>query len=144
MKDLIVEQITITFVKALKKFAKKDKLENEDVSLLLSLREIEAVDEENNDADVKVLEYRVCHNHKVAYETKLQDIMGLTLTLTGIGSLVQAHIHAIIEQFEKDYKSDNIEVCVCLDRENDDSVSYFLFSNGVLAKEFLLVNVLKI
>jgi hypothetical protein len=143
MKELIVEQIKITFTKAIKKFAKKDKVEAEDVSILFKLEPLDAVDMDNVKADVKVLEAYVCHNHNVSYKTKLQDIMGLTLTLSGIGSLVQAHIHTIIESFAEKHEG-NIELCVYLQRDDEDDVSYFVYSNGSFISQFSLIDVLKI
>jgi len=144
MKELIVEQVKITFSKAIKKFAKKSNLEQEDVSILMKLTKIEAVDDKNQEADVRILNAYVCHNHKVEYATKLQNIMGMTLTLSGIGSLVQAHIHTIIEEFENEYNSKEIELCVYLDRDNDEDVVYFVYSEGELKRQFLLLDVLKI
>jgi hypothetical protein len=143
MQELIAEQVKNTFSKAIKKFTKKSELEVTDVSILLNLNNIEAYDDENNKVDVRVLCSFVCHNHKIAYETKLQDIMGLTLTLTGIGSLVQAHIHSIIESFEKEYES-SVELSVYVDREDEDEVMYFVYANGELKKQFMLLDVLKV
>lgn len=143
MKELIVEQIKITFTKAIKKFAKKDKIDSEDVSILFKLERIDAVDMDNVAADVKILEAYVCHNHVKTYKTKLQDIMGLTLTLSGIGGLVQAHIHTIIESFAEKHEG-TIELSVYLDRDDDDDVSYFVYSNGSFITQFLLLDVLKI
>lgn len=144
MKELVVEQVKITFCKAIKKFAKKSKIDKEDVSILLKLSKIDAVDERNEAADVRVLTPYVCHQHKVAYETEIKDIMGFTLTMSGIGGLVQAYIHTIIESFENEYKSEEIEITVYLDRADDEEVVYFVYVDGELKKQFLLIDVLKI
>jgi hypothetical protein len=144
MRELIAEQVKVTFSKAIRKFKKKADLEDGHLSILLKLNDLDAVDESNNKAYVKVLSSYVCHNHKLAHEVKLSDIMGMTLTLSGIGSLVQAHIHTILEQFENEYSTNDVEVSVYSDMDDDDAVVYYVYANGELKKQFELLDVLKI
>jgi hypothetical protein len=50
----------------------------------------------------------------------------------------------MIENFEIELKSNNCEVCVYLDREDDNEVMYFLYKDGVLVRKFELLEVLKL
>jgi hypothetical protein len=57
---------------------------------------------------------------------------------------VPPQIKKIIENFESELQSKNVEVCVYLDREDDNEVRYFLYNDGAFLKEFLLQDVLKL
>ena len=50
----------------------------------------------------------------------------------------------IIENFETETGSKDIEVGVYLDRNDSEEVDYFLFNNGQLVKKFELEQVLKL
>jgi len=57
---------------------------------------------------------------------------------------VPPQIKKIIENFQSELQSKNVEVCVYLDRKDDNEVLYFLYNDGALLKDFLLQDVLKL
>ena len=135
MEDFIVNETKKIFNKAIKKFSKNDKVEQEEVSILLYLKE---EDEES------VTGFKVCHHHQPVRDTKMMEILGVLIDLKGYSLLVPPQIKKIIENFQSELQSKNVEVCVYLDREDDNEVRYFLYNDGAFMKELLLQDVLKL
>ena len=135
MEEFIINETKKIFSKAIKRFSKDDKVEQEEVSILLYLKE---EDGERQTA------YKVCHHHLPVRDSRIMEILGVRIDLKGYSLLVPPQIKKIIENFETELKSTSIEVCVYLDREDDDEVRYFLYNDGAFLKEFLLQDVLKL
>lgn len=135
MEEFIINETKKIFSKAIKRFSKDDKVEQEEVSILLYLKEEE---------DERKTAYKVCHHHIPVRDSKIMEILGVRIDLKGYSLLVPPQIKKIIENFETELKSTSIEVCVYLDREDDDEVRYFLYNDGAFVKEFLLQDVLKL
>lgn len=135
MEEFIIDETKKIFNKAIKRFGKKDKVEQEEVSILLYLKE--------EDGE-RVTGYKVCHHHQPVRETKMMEILGVLIDLKGYSLLVPPQIKKIIENFQSELQSKNVEVCVYLDREEDSEVRYFLYNDGAFLKEFLLQDVLKL
>lgn len=135
MEDFIISETTKTFNKAIKRFGKNEKINPMDVSLLLYLKD--------EDDDRKV-GYKICHYHQPQSDTTIMEILGVMIDFKRFSIIVPPQIRKIIENFEADYQSKNIEVCVYLDREEDDEVIYFLYNDGALVKKFALQDVLKL
>lgn len=136
MEDFIISETTKIFSKAIKRFAKKDKVDQSEVSILLGLQ-----DEGEGE---QTLTYKVCHHHQPVRETKIMEILGVLIDLKAYSMLVPPQIKKILENFQIELNSKNIEVCVYLHREEDDDVIYFLFNDGQLVKKFELADVLKL
>lgn len=134
MQDFIVNETTKIFNKAIKRFGKEDKVCLEEVSILLYLKE---------DGEDRETGYKVCHYHQPVRETKIMEILGVRIDLKGYSIIVPPQIKKILENFETELGSKNVEVCVYLSREEDSEVRYFLYNDGAFVKEFLLENVLK-
>lgn len=132
MKDAIIAQVMLVFQKAIKKFAKKDAIEAEKVSLLLRLNA------------EKELEIYVSHNHIVVRQVEPKEVMGMTLWLSGLGGMIIEHIKQIIHNFREELKVVDVDICVYLERENDESVDFFLFAKSEYVKQFYLSEVLTI
>jgi hypothetical protein len=63
--------------------------------------------------------------------------------MKGYTVLVPPQIKKIIENLEARMSSNNIEVCVYLDREDEDEVRYFVYQDGKYIKEISLLELIK-
>lgn len=133
MQEFIVSETNKIFNKAIKKFAKKDKIEPNDVSFLLSL----------DDSEDRQVIYDVCHNYMVVNSVGIMDVLGVLIDLKGYSMLVPPQIKKILENFETEHKSKEIKVGVFLQRDDDEEILYFLFNKGQLVKQFSLSDVLQ-
>lgn len=136
MQDFIVSETNKIFNKAIKRFAKKDKIEVNKVSILLDL----VGDEE------RVVQYRVCHNYQPVKSVTIMEVLGVLIDLKGYSMLVPPQIKKILENFELEKNSKDIEVGVFINPEDEDEeeIVYFLFNNGKLEGKFELSDVLKL
>ena len=134
MQEFIVSETNKIFNKAIQKFAKQAGLEENQVSILLSLSK----DEE------KSVEYTICHDFQPIKKVKIMDILGVKIDLRGYSILVPPQIKKILEGFEAEQKSSEIEVGVYIKPEEDDEIVYFLFKEGNMVRKFELTDVLKI
>lgn len=135
MEEFIINETKKIFAKAIKRFAKKDGIEQENVSILLYLKDGD---------EGKEVGYKICHNHLPQRESRIMEILGVLIDIKGYSMLVPPQIKKIIENFEIELGTADVEVCVYLDREDDDEVRYFLYNNGAFVKEFYLADVLKL
>lgn len=135
MEEFIISETTKIFSKAIKRFGKNDKVDPQDVSILMCL------EEQGDDTN---LVFKICHNYQVVKETTMMGILGVLIDLKGYSLLVPPQIKKILENFQQELNSKKVEVCVYLHREEDDEVIYFLFNEGQLVKQFLLQDVLKL
>ncbi len=142
MQEFIVSETNKIFSKAIKKYAKKDGIEEEKVSLLLHLFDEGEIGE--NGEVVRSVGYKICHNYAPVFSVSIMDVLGVKIDLRGYSFLVPPQIKKIIEGFEAELSSSDVEVCVFLNREEPDEVNYFLFSNGQFVKKFELEEVLNL
>jgi hypothetical protein len=136
MEEFIIGETTKIFSKAIKRYAKVDFQNELDVSILLSL--------ENNEEGERSVVYQICYHHQPVKKIKIMDVLCVLIDLKGYSLLIPPHIKKIIENFEIELKSNNCEVCVYLDREDDNEVMYFLYKDGSLVRKFELHEVLKL
>lgn len=135
MQEFIVSETNKIFKKAIKNFAKKEKVDESEVSILLTLSR-----DENKD----VL-YKICVHHTPKYQVNIMEILGVRIDLKGYSVLVPPQIKKILEGFEQQKNSEEIDVCVYISRDEDaDDIWYYLFDEGRLVSQFALKNVLKI
>lgn len=132
MLEALIAQVIVIFQKAIKKFARKDVKEPLDVSLLLKLNE------QNQ------LEIYVCHSHIPVREVPAKDVMGMTLWMSGLGGVIVQHIQQIILNFRGEMSVQEIDVCVYLNREDDEDIDFFLYANSEFVRQFYLQEVLKV
>ena len=132
MEGLILSETRKIFNKAIKRFAEKDKKEKQDVSILFKL---------NGNREVQ---YMLCYDHKPFKEITIKEILDVrTIDMKGYTILVPPQIKNIIEKLETQKSSKNIEVCVYLNREDDDEIHYFLYQDGNFEKEVFLLELIK-
>jgi hypothetical protein len=132
MKEAIIAQVIAVFCKAIKKFAKKNDFEDNDTSLLLRLD------------GGQQLEVFICQNGRPVKQTTPKDVMGMTLTFSGLGGMIVEYIIQIIKGFVLSCGTSAVEVLVYLNREDDENAQFFLYSDGIFVKEFDLDEVLTI
>jgi hypothetical protein len=135
MQEFIVGETTKIFNKAIKRFSKTDKIESEEVSILLYLKEEEGERE---------VGYKICHHHQPVRESSIMEILGVKIDIKMYSIIVPPQIKKILENFETELSSKEIEVCVYLSREEESEVRYFLYNNGTFLSEFKLEDVLKL
>lgn len=135
MQEFIVSETNKIFNKAIKRFAQKEKIDEKEVSILLTLSK-----DENKD----VL-YKVCVHHTPKYEVSILQVLGVRIDLKGYSLLVPPQIKKILEGFKQERNSEEIDVCVYISRDEDgDDIWYYLFDKGKLVNQFALKDVLKI
>jgi hypothetical protein len=135
MQEFIISETTKIFSKAIHKFGQKDNVSPENVSIILYLKG------EGEDREVG---YKICHDFIPVKEVTIMDVLGVKFDFKGYSLLVPPQIKKIIENFELDFQSQSIEVCVFLHRQEDDEVIYFLYNSGQLVRGFELQDVLKL
>jgi hypothetical protein len=132
MEEFILSETRTIFNKAIKRFAKENKRDSLDVSFLLKL------------TPEREVGYVYCQDHAPLRETNIKEILNVKVFDTkGYTLLVPPQIKKIIENLEARMSSNNIEVCVYLDREDDDEIRYFVYQEGKYVKEVNLLELIK-
>jgi len=132
MEEFILSETRTIFNKAIKRFAKENKRDSLDVSFLLSL------------TPEREVGYVYCQDHTPLRETNIKEILNVKVFDTkGYTVIVPPQIKKIIENLEARMSSNNIEVCVYLDREDDDEIRYFVYQEGKYVKEVNLLELIK-
>ena len=88
MEDFIINETKKIFNKAIKRFSKKDQVEENEVSLLLYLKEEDGEKETG---------YKVCHHHVPVRDTKIMEILGVLIDLKGYSMLVPPQIKRLLK-----------------------------------------------
>jgi hypothetical protein len=135
MEEFIVSETTNVFNKAIKRFAKNDKKEEQDVSLILSL-------DDNGD-----IQYVLCHDHKPNREITIKEIFNVRIVDTkGYTMILPPHIKKILEGLGATLNTKNVEIGVYQSRKEDDedNIQYFVYADGNFLKEVNLVDLLKL
>jgi hypothetical protein len=132
MEDFILSETRTIFNKAIKRFAKENKKDQLDVSFLLNL------------TSEREVGYMYCQDHAPLRESSIKEILNVkSFDMKGYTILVPPQIKKIIENLEARMSSNNIEVCVYLDREDEDEVRYFVYQDGKYIKEISLLELIK-
>lgn len=142
MQDFITNETKKIFSKAIKRYAKKDGIEEQNVSILLNLIDEGEIDEKGE--LVRSVGYRICHNYTPVKSVSIMDILGVKIDLKMYSVFVPPQIKNILENFESETDSKDIEIGVYLDRNDSDEVNYFLFKAGQVVKKFELEQVLNL
>lgn len=135
MEEFIVSETTSVFNKAIKRFAKNDKKETQDVSFILRL-----------DANGE-LQYVFCHDHKPHRETTIKEIFNVKLVDTkGYTMILPPYIKKILEGLQATLNNKNVEIGVYQSRKEDDEdgIQYFVYTDGNYLKEVNLVDLIKL
>lgn len=135
MLDFISSQTRQIFSKCIVRYAQKEKADQQSTALLLFLK---------GDGDESEVGYKICLNHVPAYEIGIMDVLGVKIDFKGYSFFVPPQIKKILEGFMEELGSKEVEVCVYLDREEDDEVRYFLYKDKRVVRQFALDSVIKI
>jgi hypothetical protein len=136
MLEIIAAETTKAFLKGIRKMAKDALLDETQVSFLLSLK---------SGAEGSEVKYEVCHDYIPVRETTIKEVLGIkSIDLKGYTYFVPPKIKQILEDFSKSLNSNAVEISVHLNRENEESIRYFLYNDTKYVKEFFLEQVLKI
>lgn len=122
MEEFIIGETTKIFSKAILRFARKEKENSLNTSILLTL----------GDNENKEVEYQICFEHIPTRKISIMEVLGVKIDLKGYSLLVPPQIKKILENFESELGSKNIVVSVYLDREDEEEVKYYLFKEGQL------------
>lgn len=135
MEEFIVSETTNVFNKAIKRFAKNDKKEEQDVSIILKL---------DNSGE---LQYVLCHDHKANREITIKEIFNVKIVDTkGYTMVLPPYIKKILVGLEENLNTKNVEVSIYQSRKEDDedNIQYFVYTDGNFLKEVNLVDLLKL
>lgn len=132
MKEAIIAQVIVVFCKAIKKFAKKNGYEEADTSLMLRLN------------DSKTLDILICHLHNPVKPTTAKDVMGMTLSFSGLGGMIVQYIEQILLGFRASCGTEAVDILVYLDRNDDENINLFLYADSKFVRQFYLEEVLTI
>lgn len=151
MEDLIISETNKIFSKAIRKYASSVGESDMNVSVLLRLKDDGEVDDETGEV-VRRVDYWLCKNHRPEKNVGIMEILGVKIDLRGYSILVPPQIKKILERFESETGSRDIDVVVYLNREmlwetpedEEEDLAYFLFVGGKRNKKFKLEQVLNL
>ena len=127
--EFIIEQTNKIFSKAIHRYAKQKKADF--VSVVLSIGQ-----------DNEVV-YRIGYDHVPEVFVTFLDVLGVKWDVKGYSIFVPNAIKKILNNFQIEFGTKDIVVCIYLDREDENEVNYFVFANDEKKKEFELKNVLE-
>lgn len=151
MEDFIISETSKIFSKAIKRYAKQDGLSEDRVSVLLSLYDEGEVDEKTGEV-VRMVRYSICHDHTPVKQVGIMDVLGVKIDFKMYSVIVPPQIKNILENFERQYGSKDVEAMVYLNDERfwktpedeEDEVAFFVFKSGKVVTKFKLEQVLNL
>ena len=133
MQDFIISEATSIFFKAIKRFAKEQNVEENEISISLYL------DEEGEVA------YYLSVSGEWHSELSIKNILNVkTFSIKGYDILIPPHIQSFLIDFRTELQSKNIDVSVYINNEDEDEVRFFLYNNGNFVREVFLKDLIKI
>jgi hypothetical protein len=133
MKDFIISEATSIFLKAIKRYSKEQKVEENEISISLYL------DEQGE------LAYYLSVSGKWHSELTIKNILNVrTFSVKGYDVLIPPHIQSFLMDFRTELQSENIDVSVYINNNDEDEIRFFLFNNGVFIREVFLKDLIKI
>jgi len=151
MEDFIISETAKIFSKAIKRYAKRDSISEERVSILLGLYDEGEIEEKSGEL-VRMVRYDLCHDHTPAERLTIMEVLGVKIDFKMYSVIVPPQIKNILEGFESRFGSRDVEVMVYLNREQfhqspedeEDEVAYFAFKSGKVVTKFKLEQVLNL
>jgi antitoxin component YwqK of YwqJK toxin-antitoxin module len=133
MQEFIISEATSIFLKAIKRYAKEQKVEENEISISFYLDE---------DGEVA---YYLSVDGKWHSEISIKNILNVkTFSVKGYDILIPPHIQSFLVDFRTELQSENIDVSVYINNEDEDKVSFFLYNNGKIIREVFLKDLIKI
>ena len=133
MQEFIISEATSIFLKAIKRYAEEQNVEENEISISLYLDE---------EAEVA---YYLSINGKWHSDLSIKNILNVkTFSVKGYDIIIPPHIQSFLVDFRTELQSDNIDVSVYINNEDEDKVSFFLYNNGNVIREVFLKDLIKI
>ena len=133
MQEFIISEATSIFLKAIKRYAKEQNVEENEISISLYL------DEEGEVA------YYLSVGGEWHSELSIKNILNVkTFSIKGYDILIPPHIQSFLIDFRTELQSQNIDVSVYINNEDEDEVRFFLYNNGNFVREVFLKDLIKI
>lgn len=133
MQDFIISEATSIFLKAIKRYSKEQNVEENEISISLYL------DEQSEVA------YYLSVSGKWHSELTIKNILNVrTFSVKGYDVLIPPHIQSFLMDFRTELQSENIDVSVYINNNDEDEVRFFLFNNGGFIREVFLKDLIKI
>jgi hypothetical protein len=134
MQEFIIDETQKIFCKSIKRYANDLKKENQEISIMLYIKQ----DEEEE------VGYKICVNNNPVQTVTIKDVLNVKFDIKGYSLIVPPYIKQFLNDFEKQLNSKAIDVCVYLSKEDEDECRFFLFNNGKFVNEVYLTELIKI
>jgi hypothetical protein len=134
MQEFIIDETQKIFCKSIKRYANDLKKENQEISIMLYIKQ----DEEEE------VGYKICINNNPVQIVTIKDILNVKFDIKGYSLIVPPYIKQFLNDFEKQLNSKAIDVCVYLSKEDEDECRFFLFNNGKFVNEVYLNQLIKV
>ena len=133
MQEFIISEATSIFLKAIKRYAEEQNVEENEISISLYLDE---------EAEVA---YYLSINGKWHSDLSIKNILNVRkFSIKGYDVIIPPHIQSFLVDFRLELQSENIDVSVYINNENEDEVKFFLYNNGNVIREVFLKDLIKI
>jgi hypothetical protein len=136
MQEFIIEETQKIFCKSIKRYVNDLKKENNEISIMLYLKQDES---ENGEVG-----YNICVNNNPVQTVTIKDVLNVKFDIKGYSLIVPPYIKQFLNDFEKELNSKIIDVCIYLDKEDEDQCRFFLFNAGKFVKEVYLTELIKV
>ena len=135
MLEFILNETQKIFTKAIKRYAKETKGEEDFTSILLRLEMI--------GGDKQVV-YDYCYEGVDKKRVTIKEILNVKIDMKGYSVLVPPHIRKFLLDFETELNSKEIAVAIYLNREDDETVRVFLYRRSEFIREVCLEHLIQI
>lgn len=151
MEDFIISETSKIFSKAIKRYAKESGVTEDRVSILLGLFDEGEIDEKSGEV-VRNVRYSVCLDHSPVKQVGIMEVLGVKIDFKMYSVIVPPQIKNILENFERQYGSRDVEAMVYINDERfwktpedeEDEVAFFVFKSGKVVTKFKLEQVLNL
>jgi hypothetical protein len=134
MQEFIIDETQKIFCKSIKRYANDLKKENQEISIMLYIKQ----DEEEE------VGYKICVDNNPVQTVNIKDVLNVKFDIKGYSLIVPPYIKQFLNDFEKQLNSKSIDVCVYLSKEDENECRFFLFNNGKFVNEVYLNELIKI
>ena len=132
MEEFIASETSKIFSKGIKAYAKKYKVEEQDVSILLYMKLGDTVG------------YQTYVDGNFKEEVTIKDILGVkVMDLKGYSVIAPPYIYNFLVDFVNELGTRSVDITIYLNEDGDD-VRFFLYKEGVLVREVFIKNLLGI
>jgi hypothetical protein len=135
MLEFIVNETQKIFTKAIKRYAKDTGGEEDFASILLRLEMIE---------EDKQVVYDYCYEGVEQKRSTIKEILNVKIDMKGYSVLVPPHIRKFLLDFETELGTEDVSVMIYLNREDYDSVRFFLYKSTDFVREVYLEQLIQI